>query len=115
MLNAFICDGIRTPFGRHAGSLSKVRPDDMLGGVIKKIVSKVGVFCIDLFKEICLGTVMKHIPGLGLSNKDSHFKTPEIRANKNELCKKDFKPFKKNKSYSFFIPWGWGYSWNCFV
>ena len=43
MLNAFICDGIRTPFGRHAGSLSKVRPDDMLGGVIKKIVSNCGL------------------------------------------------------------------------
>ena len=27
MLDAYIYDGARTPFGRHAGSLSKVRPD----------------------------------------------------------------------------------------
>ena len=35
MLEAYIYDGARTPFGRHAGALSKVRPDDMLAGVIK--------------------------------------------------------------------------------
>ena len=38
MLDAYIYDGKRTPFGRHAGSLAKVRPDDLLAGVIKKVV-----------------------------------------------------------------------------
>jgi acetyl-CoA C-acetyltransferase len=38
MLDAYIYDGKRTPFGRHAGSLAKVRPDDLLAGVIKQVV-----------------------------------------------------------------------------
>lgn len=43
MLEAFIYDGARTPFGRHAGALSKVRPDDLLGGVIKEAVARSGM------------------------------------------------------------------------
>lgn len=39
MLNAYLYDGKRTPFGRHAGVLAQVRPDDLLGGVIKKVVA----------------------------------------------------------------------------
>ena len=38
MLDAYIYDGKRTPFGRHAGSLAKVRPDDLLAGIIKSVV-----------------------------------------------------------------------------
>jgi len=38
MLDAYIYDGKRTPFGRHAGALAKVRPDDLLASVIKKVV-----------------------------------------------------------------------------
>ena len=38
MLNAYIYNGVRTPFGRNAGALSKVRPDDMMGVVIKEVV-----------------------------------------------------------------------------
>ena len=30
MLDAYIYDGLRTPFGRHAGALAPVRPDDLL-------------------------------------------------------------------------------------
>ncbi len=40
MLNAFICGGTRSPFGRHAGALARVRPDDLLSEVIKSIVKK---------------------------------------------------------------------------
>jgi 3-oxoadipyl-CoA thiolase len=29
MIDAFICDAVRTPFGRYAGALSGVRPDDL--------------------------------------------------------------------------------------
>jgi acetyl-CoA acetyltransferase len=29
MIEAFICDAIRTPIGRYAGSLKEVRPDDL--------------------------------------------------------------------------------------
>ena len=30
MLDAYIYDGLRTPFGAHAGALADVRPDDLL-------------------------------------------------------------------------------------
>ena len=40
MLNAYIYNGVRTPFGRNAGALSKVRPDDMMGVVIKEVVDR---------------------------------------------------------------------------
>jgi len=29
MTEVFVCDGVRTPFGRYGGSLSSVRPDDL--------------------------------------------------------------------------------------
>lgn len=39
MLNAYIYSGIRTPFGRQAGALAPVRPDDLLAGIIRHLVS----------------------------------------------------------------------------
>ena len=38
--DAFIYDGIRTPFGRHAGALAPVRPDDLLAHTIKSVVER---------------------------------------------------------------------------
>ena len=38
MTTAYLCDGIRTPIGRFGGSLSKVRPDDMLAHVIAAVM-----------------------------------------------------------------------------
>ena len=40
LTDAFIYDGIRTPFGRHAGALAPVRPDDLLAHVIRTVVEK---------------------------------------------------------------------------
>jgi acetyl-CoA C-acetyltransferase len=40
MPDAFIYDGIRTPFGRHAGALSLVRPDDLLAETIRKLMAR---------------------------------------------------------------------------
>ena len=37
---AYIYDGLRTPFGRHAGALASVRPDDLLAHVIKHVVAR---------------------------------------------------------------------------
>ncbi len=39
MLNAYIYEGKRTPFGRYAGSLAKVRPDDLLASAIKSVLA----------------------------------------------------------------------------
>ena len=63
-----------------------------------KDVSKLGNVCINLYKKNKIATVVKHIPGHGMSKYDSHFKTPIIKINKEELMKKDFKPFKMCKS-----------------
>ena len=40
MLDAYIYDGLRTPFGRHAGGLATLRADDMVAEVIKTLVSR---------------------------------------------------------------------------
>jgi acetyl-CoA C-acetyltransferase len=43
MLNAFIYAGLRTPFGRHAGTLAPVRPDDLAAHVIRELLARHGV------------------------------------------------------------------------
>ncbi|WP_099867571.1 acetyl-CoA C-acyltransferase [Pararhizobium haloflavum] len=41
MLDAYLYDGLRTPFGRHGGGLASVRPDDLLAGVIRDVMLRV--------------------------------------------------------------------------
>ena len=65
----------------------------------QNVVSSIGKICIDLYKKNKICTVVKHIPGHGLSKHDSHLNTPTVKNSKNELIKKDFKPFKKCKSF----------------
>ena len=43
MLDAYIYGGLRSPFGKQAGALSAIRPDDLLAQVIKKLLDKTGV------------------------------------------------------------------------
>ena len=62
-------------------------------------VSKLGKLCIDLYKKNRIATVVKHIPGHGMTKHDSHYNTPIIATNRKELFKKDFKPFKLCKSH----------------
>ena len=40
MTNAFICDAIRTPFGRYGGALSSVRTDDLGAVPIKALMTR---------------------------------------------------------------------------
>ena len=40
MSNAFICDAIRTPFGRYGGALSSVRTDDLAAIPIKALMQR---------------------------------------------------------------------------
>lgn len=40
MEQAYICDGIRTPFGRYAGALSAVRTDDLAAAPIKELMAR---------------------------------------------------------------------------
>ena len=39
-MDAFICDGLRTPIGRYGGALASVRPDDMAAHVIRAVVAR---------------------------------------------------------------------------
>jgi 3-oxoadipyl-CoA thiolase len=40
MTEAFLCEGARTPVGRYGGSLSSVRPDDLLAHAIRAALAK---------------------------------------------------------------------------
>ena len=40
MTDAFICDAIRTPFGRYGGALSSIRTDDLLALSIKALMER---------------------------------------------------------------------------
>jgi len=39
MIDAYLCEGLRTPIGRFAGALRSVRPDDMLAHVIRQVMA----------------------------------------------------------------------------
>lgn len=54
MLNAYLYDGLRTPFGRHAGALAKVRPDDLLAEVMKVVMNK-SAFKPEQIEDIIVG------------------------------------------------------------
>ena len=40
MLEAFICDAVRTPFGRYGGLLAGIRPDDLAAMPLKALMSR---------------------------------------------------------------------------
>mgnify|MGYP005991891321 CR=1 FL=1 len=54
MLDAYIYDGLRSPFGRHGGALATVRPDNMIAAVIKALVEK-HQLPSDIFDEVLIG------------------------------------------------------------
>src|SRR5947207_2107803 len=54
MLEAYMYTGLRSPFGRHAGALARLRPDDMLAGVIAKVVAESG-FAPDKIEDVVVG------------------------------------------------------------
>jgi acetyl-CoA C-acetyltransferase len=54
MLDAYIYEGLRTPFGRHAGALAKVRPDDLLADVIRNLL-KTSTFKPEQIDDVVVG------------------------------------------------------------
>lgn len=54
LTEAFIYDGGRSAFGRHAGALAAVRPDDLLAHVIKRVVERNG-FPLDKYEDVIMG------------------------------------------------------------
>ena len=53
-IDAFVYTGVRTPFGRHAGSLAPVRPDDLLAGSIRSLVER-GPFSSGDIEDVVIG------------------------------------------------------------
>src|SRR5512143_2083693 len=39
-MHAYLYDGLRSPFGRHAGALAPVRPDDLAAEVMRALVAR---------------------------------------------------------------------------
>ncbi len=54
MQDAYIYDGLRSAFGRHAGSLAPVRPDDLLASVIKQLVAR-NPFALGQYEDVIAG------------------------------------------------------------
>ncbi|HBF51210.1 MAG TPA: 3-oxoadipyl-CoA thiolase, partial [Massilia sp.] len=40
MIDAYICDAVRTPFGRYGGSLASVRADDLAALPIAALIER---------------------------------------------------------------------------
>ena len=56
MTTAYLCDGIRTPFGRYGGSLSKVRADDLAAIPLKALAARNAALDLAAIDEVVLGS-----------------------------------------------------------
>ena len=56
MLDAYIYDGVRSPFGRHGGCLATVRPDDLMAQVIKVLMARSDL-SPDKIEDVVIGNV----------------------------------------------------------
>ena len=54
MLDAYIFDGLRSPFGRSGGALSTIRPDDLLADVMKPLLAR-SPFAPDTIDDVIIG------------------------------------------------------------
>ena len=63
------------------------------------IVVKLSKHLINFYKNSGLETVIKHIPGHGCTNIDSHYFLPKVNFSLDYLKKNDFKTFKEVNSY----------------
>jgi len=55
MFDAYVYGGVRTPFGRHAGALAPVRPDDLLGGAIAALLKRHPGFEAEAVDDVICG------------------------------------------------------------
>ena len=55
MENAYICDAIRTPFGRYGGSLAAIRPDDLAAIPIAALMARNGGVDWNLLDDVIYG------------------------------------------------------------
>ncbi|MDB5649226.1 MAG: hypothetical protein JWL62_746 [Hyphomicrobiales bacterium] len=55
MTEAYLCGGVRTPVGRYGGSLSSVRPDDLLAHAIRELLVRYPNAPADKIDEVYAG------------------------------------------------------------
>lgn len=53
-MTAYIYDGLRSPFGRHAGALASVRPDDLLATLVRALVAR-NPFPAETYEDLIAG------------------------------------------------------------
>lgn len=53
--NVYIIDAVRTPIGKYGGTLSTVRPDDMLAHVIKALVTRNPAVDVNAIEDVIAG------------------------------------------------------------
>jgi acetyl-CoA C-acetyltransferase len=53
-MSAYIYDGLRSPFGRHAGALASVRPDDLLAEVMRALIAR-NPFAQHDYEDVVMG------------------------------------------------------------
>ena len=63
-----------------------------------KTIQSLSDICIRTYKLNKISTVIKHIPGHGLSKSDSHQRLPKVNKSVKFLLKNDFKCFKNTQS-----------------
>ncbi|MBS1782446.1 MAG: acetyl-CoA C-acyltransferase [Bacteroidetes bacterium] len=56
MTTAYVIDAVRTPIGKHGGSLATVRPDDLLAHVIKTIVDRNPKIDVNAIEDVIAGS-----------------------------------------------------------
>ena len=55
MKEAYIVDGIRSPFGKFRGTLSTIRTDDLLAIIIKTLVEKNSAIPLEAYEDVIMG------------------------------------------------------------
>ena len=55
MKNIFVIDAVRTPIGKYGGTLSAIRPDDLLAHVIQALISRNETIDLDAIEEVIAG------------------------------------------------------------
>jgi 3-oxoadipyl-CoA thiolase len=55
MQTAYVIDAVRTPIGKYGGSLSSVRPDDLLAHVIKALVKRNASIDVNAIEDVIAG------------------------------------------------------------
>jgi 3-oxoadipyl-CoA thiolase len=55
MADAFLCDAVRTPFGRYGGALASVRPDDLAAVTLRALVERNPKLDMDRVDDVVFG------------------------------------------------------------